>query len=213
MTSNPINVAIVNESVIITEGLKTMLCGIDDIHICGVFNDGSLLMDNFPVTRPHIIITDFHGTKMKGTELTKILRNKYPSIKVLIFSIFTNEDYIFDAIKAGAKGFITKNTSRKELLTALYSIRNGYDYFTKSISDIILKSYIRQVKEEDALSQREIEIMKLVTEGYNNKDIAEKLFLSSRTIESHKNHIMKKLKLRNTIDLVRFAVKKGLIEL
>jgi len=213
MTSNPINVAIVNESVIITEGLKTMLSDISDIYICGVFSDGGHLMENFPVNRPHIIISDFHGTKMKGTELARILRNKYPSIKVLIFSIFTNEDYIFDAIKAGAKGFITKNTTRKELLTALYSIRNGYDYFTKSISDIILKSYIRQVKEEDALSQREVEILKLVTEGYCNKDIAEKLFLSSRTIESHKNHIMKKLKLRNTIDLVRFAVKKGLIEL
>lgn len=213
MSSNPINVVIINESSIITEGLKAMLDGIEDIHILGIYPDGVQFFDNFPVTRPHIVIADFHGLKMPGAELTRTLRGKFPSVMVLIFSIFSNEDYIFDSIKAGAKGFISKNTTRKELLTALYSIRNGYDYFTKSISDIILKSYIRKVKEEEALSVREAEILKLVADGFSNKEIAAKLYLSSRTIESHKNHIMKKLKIHNTVDLVRFAVKKGLIEL
>lgn len=211
--SSQIQVFILSDSVIIAEGLKAMLNGVDDITVNQVFYDGTELMAQLMIEKPHIIIAEFHGHKMQGIELTKIMRNKYPAVKILIFSVFTNEDYIFDSIKAGAKGFITKNISRKDLLAAIYSLRNGYDYFSKSISDILLKSYIRKMKEDDALSDREIEILKLVTNGFSNKDIAEKLFLSTRTIESHKNHIMKKLNIKTTIDLVKYSVKKGIIEL
>jgi two-component system response regulator NreC len=135
--------------------------------------------------------------------------------------MFTQEEFIFNAIQAGAKGYLPKNTSKKELLEAIEAVHKGEEYFSQQISGIILKSYIKKAqnqedeskKKEDLLSKREIEILKLFAEGVSNQEIADKLFISVRTVESHKNHIMQKLELKNTVDLVKFAIKNKIIEL
>lgn len=135
--------------------------------------------------------------------------------------MFNSEEYIFNAIKAGAQGYLTKNISQSELLEAIRTVSHGHEYFSESISNIILKSYIKKAKDkedenlnpENSLSKRELEILKLFAEGHSNPQIAEKLFISTRTVESHKNHIMQKLSLKSTVDLVKFAIKHQIIEL
>jgi two-component system response regulator NreC len=133
--------------------------------------------------------------------------------------MYTNEDFVFNAIKAGAKGYLPKNTTRKELFEAVNTIYNGEEYFSESISNIILKSYIKKAKtdenneKKEALSIREIEILRLFAQGTTNQEIADKLFISIRTVESHKNHIMQKLALKTTVDLIKFAIKNKIVEI
>jgi DNA-binding NarL/FixJ family response regulator len=142
-------------------------------------------------------------------------------MKVLILSMYTNEDFIFNSVKAGAKGYLPKNTSREELLDAIRTIYEGDEFFSDSISRIMLKSYVRKAKDEDLSSQggpvpltsREIEILKLFAEGFINKEISDQLDISIRTVETHKNHIMKKLELKSTVDLIKYAIRNKIVEI
>jgi DNA-binding NarL/FixJ family response regulator len=156
---------------------------------------------------------------MSGIEITKRLHNDFPGIRILILSMHTSEEFIFNAINSGARGYLPKNTSRKELIEAIYAIHRGEEYFAESISNVILKSYIKKAKSdlpdaednENLLSKREIEVLRLFAEGMTNQEIADKLFISIRTVESHKNHIMARLELKTTVDLVKFAIRNNII--
>jgi two-component system response regulator NreC len=131
--------------------------------------------------------------------------------------MYTTEDYIFNAIKAGAKGYLPKNISRNELFNAVKEVSAGNEYYSETISNIILKSYIRKAKTPDdelqdlgeLLSKRETEVLRCFAEGLSNPQIAEKLFISTRTVESHKNHIMQKLNLKTQVELLKYAIKNG----
>ena len=216
-----INVLLVDDHQIVRDGIKSLLTGSSNIEIIGEASDGAELLEKLKILYPDIIVLDISLPKTSGIELTKIITADYPEIKVLILSMYTNEDFIFNSIKAGAKGYLPKNTTRKELLEAIHQIYNGNEFFSETISAIILKSYIKKAKSDDdiatkkevSLTGREIEILKLVVEGVTNTDIANKLFISIRTVESHKNHIMQKLELNTPVDLVKFAIKNKIIEI
>jgi len=216
-----INVLLVDDHQIVRDGIKSLLTGSSNIEIIGEASDAAELLEKLKVLYPDIIVLDISLPKTSGIELTKIITVDYPEIKVLILSMYTNEDFIFNSVKAGAKGYLPKNTTRKELLEAIHQIYNGNEFFSETISNIILKSYIKKAKSDDDitakkevnLTSREIEILKLVVEGVTNTDIANKLFISIRTVESHKNHIMQKLELNTPVDLVKFAIKNKIIEI
>jgi DNA-binding NarL/FixJ family response regulator len=132
--------------------------------------------------------------------------------------MYNSEDYIFNAIRAGAQAYLPKTTNRLELEEAVNAVYEGREYFSSSISNVILKSFIRQAKNEDnkteiSLTVRETEILKMFAEGKSNPEIADQLFISVRTVESHKNHIMQKLELKTTVDLIKFAIKNKIIEI
>ncbi len=145
----------------------------------------------------------------------------FSKVKILIISAHNEEETILKTIKAGAKGFLAKDTDRNELIEAIYAIRNGHDYYSNSITHLLLNNYISRLKSDEGksnnniknLSTREIEIVKLWGDSHTNKEIADKLFISVRTVESHKNHIMQKLNLKTAVDLVKFAIKNNLIEI
>jgi two-component system response regulator NreC len=130
-----------------------------------------------------------------------------------------DEEAVLRTIKAGAKGFLAKDTTRDELVEAIYTLRSGYDFFSNSITVLLLNKYIKKLKTDDerpdisSLSSREIEIMTMWGNSFTNKEIADKLFLSVRTVETHKNHIMQKLNLKTSVDLVKFAIRNNIIEL
>ena len=181
-------------------------------------SEASAFLKKFPVD---LIFLDIQMPEISGIEVTKTITQNYPNIKVLILSMFTEEDFILNAIEAGIKGYLPKNTTREELLKAIRTINSGKEYYGDLISQIILKSYISNAqkkklpeeKDINCLSSREIEILKLIVEGLNNQEVADKLFISVRTVESHKSHIMQKLELKTTVDMVKFAIKNNLVSI
>jgi DNA-binding NarL/FixJ family response regulator len=216
-----IKIILVEDHQIVRDGIKALLLDAPGIKICGEAASGDELKALLGKKEADIIIMDISLPDISGIELTRGLTENYPDIKVLILSMHTGEDFIFNAIKAGAKGYLPKNTTRKELLNALAAIANNEEYFSESVSNIILKNYIQKAKNggkesqpnEEKLTGREIEILKLFAGGMSNQEIADKLFISIRTVESHKNHIMQKLELNSTVDLIKFAIKSKIIEI
>ncbi|MCX6231812.1 MAG: response regulator transcription factor [Bacteroidetes bacterium] len=215
-----IRIMLIDDHQIVRDGIKALLESLENVEVIGEASHVTELLEKLKDAQPDIIVTDISMPDISGIELTKIINSdkKYQNIKILILSMYTNEDFIFNAIKAGAKGYLPKNTTRKELFDAVNAIYNGEEYFSESISNIILKSYIKKAKDEinekkEALSTRETEILKLVAQGLTNQEIADKVFISIRTVESHKNHIMQKLELKTTVDLIKFAIKNKIVEI
>jgi len=202
------------------DGIKSLLLTAPNIEIVAEVPDGKTLLNTLETTTTDIILMDISMPGMTGIELTEIIVDKYPNIAVCILSMHNDEEYILNAIKSGVKGYLSKDTSRDELLNAISLISNGNEYYNKSISDIIVKSYVKQTKLESKststkakLTNRELEIIKLVSEGFMNKEISDKLNISIRTVDSHKSNIMQKLELKSSVDIVKYAIKNNIIEI
>ncbi|PLX07930.1 MAG: DNA-binding response regulator [Marinilabiliales bacterium] len=216
-----IKIVLVEDHQIVRDGIKSLLA--DSIHI-EIVNEAESAYELFEILKkdiPDILLLDISLPSMSGIEIAKILTKDYPSIKILMLSMYTSEDFVFNALKAGIKGYLPKNITRDELILAINEVYKGNEYFSKSISDTILKSYINNAKlnsknssdKLENLTLREKEILRYVAEGYNNNDIVERLNISIRTVETHKTNIMKKLELHNVVELVKFAIKNKIIEL
>lgn len=218
---NKIKVTLVDDHQLVRDGIRALLSGLDDIEVITEASDAKSTLEKLKLIKPDVMIVDISLPEMSGIELTKIITTEYPTIKVIVLSMYTNQEFIFNAIKAGAKGYLPKNITREELLDAIREVYKGNEYFSKDVSNIILKSYLKQVKDperfdslqDEKLTNRELEILRFVAEGYSNQLVADKLFISVRTVESHKNHIMQKLELTTTVDLVKYALKNKIIDL
>ena len=216
-----IHIGIFDEHKIVQEGISSLLEDIDDIHVAVKANEKIRLIENLKTTDVHVLILNIHTLSTFIQNLISQLIIAFPKIKILVLSVHNEEEFILKIIKAGAKGFLAKDTDRYELIEAIYTIRNGHDFYSKSITHLLLNKYISKIKSEDGfspdnlnnLSAREIEILKMWGNSFSNREIAEKLFISVRTVESHKNHIMQKLNLKTIVDLVKFAIKNNLIEI
>lgn len=216
-----IKIILVDDHQIVRDGIKALIVDDSSIEIIGEAKDSEEFFNILKSQTPDIVLLDISLPKVSGIEISKILKADHPNIKILMLSMYTSEDFIFNALKAGIDGYLPKNTTRDELLLAINEINNGKEYFSKSISDTILKSYVNSAKQGSKVSddklgeltKREHEILRYVVEGMNNPSIAEKLFISIRTVETHKASIMRKLNLNSTVDLVKFAIKNKIIEI
>jgi len=216
-----ITVFLVDDHQLVRDGIKALLTGAGNIEIIGEAKNGNELLEKIGEANPDIILMDISLPDISGIELTKIITGKYPSSRILMLSMYTNEDFVFNAIKAGARGYLPKNTSRQELIDAISAIHQGQEFFGESISKLIMKRFLRQATQENvveekpaqSLTNRERQILKMCAEGLNNKEISRKLNISIRTVESHKNHIIKKLGLKSTIEMVKFAIRNKIVEL
>lgn len=216
-----IKIILVDDHQLVRDGIKALLSGNDDIGIIGEASDGKELFTKIETLHPDILIMDISLPGMSGIEITKKICMDRPEIKVLILSMYNNEEFIFNSLKAGAKGYLPKTTSRNEMLEAIYTINNGEEFFGEAIRKIMLRSYVKRAtddekpedKSSEQLTAREIEILKLYVEGLINKEISDKLDISIRTVETHKNHIMRKLGLRSTVEMVKYAIKNKIAEI
>jgi len=215
-----ISVAIIDtHNPLMLESLAALLSGKDEIIIAGQFTSVFDFMKASRTVNMNVLIINIYKAHIEEIELIKKISNEMSRIKVLVISMEMQESVIYESIKAGAKGYLTKQDSGSEILMAIYSLRGGYDYYNKSISNIILNNYIRSMGNDESgrtsfpgnLSKREIEIIRYWGDGLTNKEMADKLFVSTRTIESHKNHIMQKLNFKTSIDLLKFAIRNNLI--
>lgn len=215
-----IQVILADDHQMFRDGIKAVLSDETDIQIIREVSSGEELIKSLNSCMPHVIVTDISMPDKSGIDATRIITSKFPCAKVLILSMHTNEEFIMNAIKAGASGYLPKDAGRDELLKAIRTISAGDEYFTNEVSQIIAKSFIKESKAEtskktqaESLTPREKEIIKYVADGLMNKEIAEKLCISIRTVDTHKNNIFTKLKLKSTIELVKYAIKNQIIQL
>lgn len=214
-----IKLILVDDHQLVRAGIANLLNNEEGFEIIGEAFDAESFYELLKAQTPDIVLLDIALQGMSGIDITKKIHSKYPSIRIIMLSMHTSEEFIFNAINAGARGYIPKNTSRKELIDAINAVYRGEEYFAESISNVILKSYIKKTKtnnevtqeQESLLSKREIEVLRLFGEGLTNQEIADKLFISIRTVESHKNHIMARLELKTTVDLLKFAIKNNIV--
>ncbi len=216
---NRIKIIIADDHKIFLDGIVSLLTESDKIEIVGTACSAEMLLEIIKTVEADLIITDISMKGMSGIEATKLITKEHPNLRVLILSMHTSEEFVLNSVKAGADGYLPKDTSIEELIEAIVTITNGGQYYSRDVSEYFFKNYIKRyryeqnVMEKNELTNREIEILKLAAIGLSNKEIADKLFISIKTVETHKNHIMQKLKLKNSAELVIFAVKNQLIEI
>lgn len=220
MKDQPIRIILVDDHEVVRDGIRSMLATCADIRIVGQASAGNDALELVRTVKADVLILDIELPDISGLEICSLIAGKHPELRILILSMYTGEEFIFKAISEGAKGYLPKNTSRDELIEAVKSLASGKEYYSPLIAEIMLKSYIKKAKtrhkaDKDLgeLSKREIQVLTMLAEGMLYQEIAEKLFISVRTVESHKSHIMQKLELNTTAELVKFAIRNKLIEI
>jgi len=216
-----IDVAVFDEHKLVSEGIAGLFSGISDIRVVFVCNDRGVLTEKIKFLQVHVLILSLPDISVRNFNLIVQLNIGNPKVKILVSSMNDNEDIVLKTIKAGVKGFLGPDSDRNDIIEAIFTLRNGHDYLSKSITHLLLNRYISTLKQDDlhldpkiaSLSSREIEILKLWGDSHSNQEIADRFFISVRTVESHKNHIMQKLNLKSTVDMVKFAIKNNIIEI
>ncbi|MCX6270578.1 MAG: response regulator transcription factor [Bacteroidetes bacterium] len=215
---NPVRIILVDDHHIVRDGIKVLLMNIPDIQVVGEASSGEELMQKMRSVPVDILIMDICMPGVSGIILTERLRTEYPQVRVIMLTAMTSEDHIMNSLKAGAFGYLPKDVRREELLEAIFTVSQGQEYLAQSLSARVLQKLIRHSRtpfsdrEENILTNRELEIIEGFAEGFSYKEIADRLSISVRTVETHKMHIMEKLGLRSIADMVRYAIKHGIIE-
>ena len=199
---------------VVRKGLRSLINEMEGFDIIGEATDGEQALKMVKELSPDILITDISMPKLNGLELLDVIKSENLEVNVLILSMYEDEEYVLAAIEAGASGYVHKDADDDELLKAIENIGNGCVYYGNSIKNIMAKkikqSKVYDAERSSALTSREQEILKLIVKGQSNKEIAVKLFISTRTVDTHRNNIMRKLKVRNAAELVRIAIQKRL---
>lgn len=208
------SVVLADDHAMFRQGVRRILEEIPDIHIAGEARDGLELLRLLQTTRPHLVILDISMPKLRGLEACHEIRSLAPQAKILILTMHKEKEYLYQALKAGADGYLLKEDAATELLEALEALKGGRRYLspliTGQVQDLLMHEY--QGKGEtwaDPLTLRERQVLKLIAEGRSSKDIAQMLFISDRTVQNHRANIMRKLNIKKVTDLVRYALQKG----
>jgi DNA-binding NarL/FixJ family response regulator len=216
-----IKVLIVDDHQIVRDGIGSILANENDIELIGSLASAQKALDFIKCSPPDVIIADLSMPSISGIEFTQRLTENYPTIKVLILSMFSNEEFVIKAIQAGAKGYLPKQDSTTELLLeAIRIIYGGDEFYSPSISKVVMRNFVQNVKgtktgepiNKIQLTIREKEILKMYVEGFTNSEIAEKLNLSIYTVKTHKNNIMQKYNFKSTVEMIKFAIKNNIVE-
>ena len=204
---------------IVRDGLRSLFKSDPQFSIVGEAADGAEALSLVAKQRPDVAILDISMPNLNGIEATSLIKKNYPGTKVLILTIHEDEGYIQEMILAGADGYVVKNAEKKEIFDGVRSVANNETFFSPSVSRVLLEGLIKRtrnkekvVPDDNKLTRRETEILRLIAEGLTSKEIAEKLFLSISTVNSHRMNMMKKLDIHDTASLVRYAIKQDLVE-
>jgi len=210
-----VNILIADDHQLVIDGIKSMLAGEPQYNILSEANDGQQAMNLIHTQPEHyqLLITDISMPLLSGVELCKMVKHQYPGIKVLILSMYNSVSVVKEAIGAEADGYILKNTGKSEFLTALHRISDGGTFFTQDILPILYNQYQKersQDKQLGLLSAREKEILTLIVKENTSEEIAQKLFISKKTVDNHRANILEKTGCRSTIGLVKYAIRNGM---
>ena len=211
-------IVIAEDHQILRDGLKAILNTSEDLKVVGEAADGLEAIRRIQELSPDLALLDLSMPRMDGLSVMKEIRNRNPKTKLVALTMHKDEEYVLEAFRSGANGYCIKSSGHDELLVAIRAVLSGKTYVSPEISDKVLEGYLetkKRMKEKsswDTLTQREKEVLKLVGEGYRNKEIADYLCISVKTVEKHRANIMQKLDLHSASALTAYAIEKGLVE-
>lgn len=212
-----IKILIADDHTMFADGISSILATEEDIQVIGKTATAAGVFEIIYQQDVHILLLDVNLPDMSGIEVAKRLSKEKSNIKILAISMFNEESFISEMLNNGASGYILKNTDKDELLNAIHSIHKGQNYFSDAVTETIMHGLVKTQngdKTRDALpkiSRREQEVLHLIAKEYTTKEIAENLFISLKTVESHRSSLLAKFDVRNSVGLIRVAIKKGLI--
>lgn len=214
-----IKLLLADDQDILTEGLKLILGAEEDIEIVGTVNNGKKAYDLCRIKKPDVVLMDIQMPEVDGVEATTMIKKDFPNTKIIVLTTFNDDKYIYDALKNGASGYLLKDTSPKEILKAVRTVYKGGALIQSEVAVKVINQFSQLAKETvgkhinpkvELLTEREIEICRLIAEGKNNKEIAEELFLSQGTVKNHITRVLIKLDLRDRTQLAVFTIKNDL---
>src|ERR671919_56225 len=206
-------ILIADDHGIVRSGLRMLIERQSDMEVIGEASDGAEARDFAIRERPDLAILDVKMPKLTGLQATREIREQAPDVSVLILSMYDDERYLFEALKAGASGYVLKAQADVELLEAVRAVERGEPFLTPEAQRALIKDVLGEsAGGSDELTPREQEVVKLVAEAHTNREIAEILHLSEKTVENHRSNAMRKLGMRDRVELVRYAIRRGLIE-
>ena len=215
--SERIRVLIVDDDALVRAALIMLLAGADDIEIVGEAADGSEVEHAVAEHQPDVVLMDIRMPGMDGLTATEILRGRDRPPEVIVLTTFDADDHVLRALRAGAKGYLLKDSAESDLLDAIRAVSQGKTFFSPEISKMLVEDYVREIRTRgvedsyDLLTSREREILQLIAEGKANKQIAGQLNLSLHTVETHRRNLQEKLNLHSVAELILYAVRKRVI--
>ena len=208
-------ILLVDDHQMFREGLKAVLKSESDFHVVGEAENGIQAVEMSRELAPDVVIMDISMPEMSGIEAAGKIHAESPAVKIIILSMHTEKRYILGALKAGATGIVAKNSASAELLTAIETVVSGQTYLSPSVSNILVQNILESGSDsgEKTLSPRERQILQLIAMGKGTKEIGYELGISNKTVEAHRMQLMNKLVIHNVADLVKYAIREGMIEL
>lgn len=215
---NRIRVLLADDHTILRDGIRALLDDQADIEVIGEAEDGLSTVKMVGKLKPDVVIMDIAMPLLNGLEATRQIQRDYPQVKVLILTMHENEEYIRQVLAAGALGYVLKDAAAHDLLGAIRAVHRGEAVLSPAITRLVIEDYlrwgdIRPADTSNGLTPREREILQLIAEGYTNKEIAEILSLSVKTIQSHRSNLMSKLDLHDRGELIKYAIQKKIIDI
>ena len=214
----PYRIIITEDHTILRQGLRVLLSSDPDFKIVGEAEDGREAIRLAEALSPDLILMDLSMPKMTGIEAISEIKKRSTDIKIVVLTVHGGEEYVLSALEAGADGYVLKDANRDELTTAIRKVLEGKRYLSPDVSGKVIEGYLegktalRKKTSWDTLTPREREILKLIAEGYKNREMAEALFISPKTVQKHRANLMEKLNLHNAVALTVFAIEKGIID-
>jgi DNA-binding NarL/FixJ family response regulator len=216
---NRISVLLAEDHAIVRKGLRSLLAAEVDIEVIGEAEDGREAIEKASKLRPNIVVMDITMPGLNGLEATRQIKHRLPEVQVVVLTMHTAEEYIFQILRAGASGYVVKRAAPSELISAVRAAYRGESFLSPSVSRTVIEEYVRKAEalaEEDSyeeLTPREREVLQLIAEGHSNRGIAELLCLSVKTVQSHRANLMRKLDIYTTAELTQYAIRRGVTSL
>lgn len=212
------NILLADDHNIVRQGLRAILQSEPHFRLVGEASDGIEAVRLTERLKPDVLITDVMMPGLNGLEVARQVSRSLPNTRIIILSMYTNDAYVIEALKNGALGYVLKDSQASDLIQAVKEVINGNRYLSPPLSERALELYMRKVESVpedpyDLLTTREREVLQMVAEGRTSAEIASRLFISPRTAEGHRANLMRKLGLQNNADLIRFAIKRGILPL
>lgn len=212
-----IKVLITDDHKVFRDGIIALLEKINGIEVIGEASNGEESLDRISQGGVDVVLMDIDMGDSNGIETTLKIKKDYPEVNVLVLSMHGEHNYIIKMLDAGATGYILKNAGKDEMVTAIQSVAKGDSYFSREVSSVLIEHIHKPVsskrkKDDMPLTDRETEVLKLISQEFSNPEIAEKLFISIRTVDTHRRNLLEKLGVKNTAGLVKYAMKNGLVD-